>query len=205
MGFKVFVPFSAQKVSVNFRKSRGIFASHIRQVVRPNCPPHQSGSCGHTRQEKGRIWTKYCPVIASSFNNWQKQHLFASLRELRSSGPTSPFPFPFATMLPHVISMFKYFHFADILLLFFFHFKKCSFSPFSISKTLICRLICSDRQLDSGANSSDSPGARLYLEQNLIFGTLSLDPRPITYLIYVTDTTDGVCVKKIARCKSLQI
>ena len=27
----------------------------------------------------------------------------------------------------------------------------------------------------------------------------------ITYLIFVTDTTDGVCVKKIARCKFLQI
>ena len=26
-----------------------------------------------------------------------------------------------------------------------------------------------------------------------------------TYLIFVTDTTDGVCVKKIARCKFLQI
>ena len=27
----------------------------------------------------------------------------------------------------------------------------------------------------------------------------------VTYLIFVTDTTDGVCVKKIARCKFLQI
>ena len=26
-----------------------------------------------------------------------------------------------------------------------------------------------------------------------------------TYLLFVTDTTDGVCVKKIARCKFLQI
>ena len=26
-----------------------------------------------------------------------------------------------------------------------------------------------------------------------------------TYLLFVTDTTDGVCVKKIARCKCLQI
>ena len=25
------------------------------------------------------------------------------------------------------------------------------------------------------------------------------------YLLFVTDTTDGVCVKKIARCKFLQI
>ena len=25
------------------------------------------------------------------------------------------------------------------------------------------------------------------------------------YLVFVTDTTDGVCVKKIARCKFLQI
>ena len=26
-----------------------------------------------------------------------------------------------------------------------------------------------------------------------------------TYLLFVTDTTDGVCVKKIARCKFVQI
>ena len=38
----------------------------------------------------------------------------------------------------------------------------------------------------------------LYLQLNFYF---SFQP----YLIFVTDTTDGVCVKKIARCKFLQI
>ena len=86
----------------------------------------------------------------------------------------------------------------------FFHFKNAHvpFSTFSISKTLICRLICSDRQLDSGANSSDSPGARLYLEQNLIFWTFSLDPSPIIALSCqsVTHSVSNTFIKFCSNC-----
>ena len=31
------------------------------------------------------------------------------------------------------------------------------------------------------------------------------ESRECAYLVFVTDTTDGVCAKKIARCKLLQI
>ena len=87
-----------------------------------------------------------------------------------------------------------------------FPFQKCSFSTFSISKTLICRLICSDRQLDSGANSSDSLGAGLYLEQNLIFWTFSLDQSPITALScqFVTHSVSNVFVEFCSNCRKCQ-
>ena len=71
--------------------------------------------------------------------------------------------------------------------------------PGAVVKVRYCR---SDPELDtfhSIIHSKTKIWSKMWDPWNML--TIGLGP----YLIFVTDTTDGVCVKKIARCKFLQI